>query len=269
MKAGTLVKGLHLLTVLSATASDYSLADLARAVEIDKSTVHRILSVMESMGFVEKNPLTKRYTVGPQFRSLVSTNYGQIQRAALPVMRSLAESLGITVALRIREAKQMVVIDRVESNDLLRVSFPVGLRHSILFGSAGKAFLAFLPTNEAIQLLGFRSLTKNAALWNSFPRIKKIGYATSRGTAVKGAISASVPIVTAQGRPIAVLSLSWPSAKYPYRQIKQIAEAGVRGARRISKALREVGSESGESALDVKELVGSNFIKRAGNEGYL
>lgn len=269
MKAGTLVKGLHLLTVLSATASDYSLVELARAVEIDKSTVHRILSVMEAMGFVEKNQATKRYTVGPQFRSLLSTSSGHIQRATLPVMRSLAESLGITVALRIREGKQMVVIDRVESNDLLRVSFPVGLRHSILFGSAGKAFLAFLPVNEAMQLLGFHSLTKNASLWSSLPRIKKIGYATSRGTAVKGAISASVPIVTVHGRPLAVLSLSWPSAKYPYRQIKQIAEAGVRGARQISKAIGNIVTESDASARDLKDVVGLSPIRRAGNEDYL
>ena len=269
MKAGTLVKGLHLLTVLSATASDYSLAELARAVEIDKSTAHRILSVMEAMGFVEKNQATKRYTVGPQFRSLLSTSYGRIQRAALPAMRSLAESLGITIALRIREGKQMVVIDRVESNDLLRVSFPVGLRHSILFGSAGKAFLAFLPVNEAMQLLGLCSLTKNAALWSSLRRIKRIGYATSRGTAVKGAISVSVPIVTTQRRPIAVLSLSWPSAKYRYSQTKQIAEAGMRGARQIARALEDATAESGDAALNLRSVTGLSLMRKAGNEDYL
>ena len=246
MKAGTLVKGLNLLTVLSAKSSDYSLTELAAAIEIDKSTVHRILAVMETMGFVEKHRETKRYTVGPQFRALFSTNYRQIQRSALPVMRSLAESLGVTVALRIREGKQMVVIDRVESNDRLRVSFPLGLRHSILFGSAGKAFLAFLPTNEAMQLLGSASLTRTDALWSSLARIKKRGYATSRGTAVKGTVSVSVPIVTAHRRPIAVLSLSWPSAKYPIRKIKQIAEAGVKGARRISKALIDAAQETNE-----------------------
>ncbi len=248
MKAGTLVKGLNLLTVLSAKSSDYSLTELATATEIDKSTVHRILAVMETMGFVEKHQETKRYKVGPQFRALLSTNHGQIQRSALPVMRSLAESLGITVALRIREGKQMVVIDRVESNDRLRVSFPLGLRHSVLFGSAGKAFLAFLPTNEAMQLLGTGSLTRNAALWSSLARIKKKGYATSRGTAVKGTVSVSVPIVTSNGRPIAVLSLSWPSAKYPSRKLKQIAEAGVKGAHRISKALMVGTREANESA---------------------
>jgi IclR family transcriptional regulator, KDG regulon repressor len=269
MKAGTLVKGLHLLTVLSAKSSDYSLTELARALEIDKSAVHRILAVMETMGFVEKNQTTKRYTVGPQFRALVSTNYGKIQRAALPAMRSLSESLGITVALRIREGKQMVVIDRVESTDLLRVSFPLGLRHSILFGSAGKAFLAFLPTNEAMQLLGSGSLTRNAALWSSLARIKKRGYATSRGTAVKGAIAASVPIVTANGRPIAVLSLSWPSAKYPSRRIKQLAEAGVKGAHRVSKALRDDSSGIDEPALGLKDALNPSVIRKAGNEEYL
>jgi DNA-binding IclR family transcriptional regulator len=54
MKAGTLVKGLDLLTVLSAKSSDYSLTELATAIEIDKSTVHRILAVMETMGFVDE-----------------------------------------------------------------------------------------------------------------------------------------------------------------------------------------------------------------------
>jgi len=237
MKAGTLVKGLNLLTVLSANGSEYSLAELARAVEIDKSTVHRILAVMETMGFVDKNQASKRYSVGPQFRALLSTNSGQIQRAALPVMRSLAESLGITVALRIRQGKQMVVIDRVENNDLLRVSFPIGFSHPISFGGAGKVFLAFLPRDEVMRLLGRGFLSKNQNFLGSLARIKNRGYAVSRGSAVKGAISVSVPIVTMEKRPVAVLSLSWPAAKYPSQQTRPIAEAGVKKAREISRTI--------------------------------
>jgi IclR family transcriptional regulator, KDG regulon repressor len=243
MNAGTLVKGLQLISVLAAKPSDFSLTELAGAVEIDKSTAHRILAVMTTLGFVEKNQVTKHYTIGPQFRALASLSYGQIQQVALPRMRSLAESTGVTVALRIREGKQMVVVDRVENNDLLRVSFPIGLRHSISFGSAGKAFLAFLPKNEAIQLLGSGVLTRNHNFWSSLARIKNRGYAISRGIAVKGTISVSVPIVTAEERPIAVLSLSWPAAKYPYRQIRKIAEAGVKKAREISKAIKAPASE--------------------------
>ena len=162
MTAGTLVKGLQLITLLAAKPSESSLTELAVALEIDKSTVHRILAVMATMGFVEKNQATKLYSIGPQFRALAAPSYGQIQQIALPSMRSLAESTGVTVALRIREGKQMVVVDRVENNDLLRVSFPIGFSHPISFGSAGKAFLAFLPKNEAIQLLlGSDFLTKN------------------------------------------------------------------------------------------------------------
>jgi DNA-binding IclR family transcriptional regulator len=207
-------------------------------LEIDKSTVHRILAVMATMGFVEKNQATKRYTIGPQFRALAAPSYGQIQQIALPRMRSLAESTGVTVALRIREGKQMVVVDRVENNDLLRVSFPIGFSHPISFGSAGKVFLAFLPKNEAIQLLGAGFLTKNHNFLSDLARIRKRGYAISRGSAVKGMISVSVPIVTMEERPIAVLSLSWPAAKYPSRQIRKIADAGVKKAREISYAVR-------------------------------
>ena len=243
MTAGTLVKGLQLITLLAAKPSESSLTELAVALEIDKSTVHRILAVMATMGFVEKNQATKLYSIGPQFRALAAPSYGQIQQIALPSMRSLAESTGVTVALRIREGKQMVVVDRVENNDLLRVSFPIGFSHPISFGSAGKAFLAFLPKNEAIQLLGSDFLTKNRNFLSSLARIRKRGCAISRGSAVKGMISVSVPIVTVEERPVAVLSLSWPAAKYPSRHIRQIAEAGVKKAREISYAVRTPESE--------------------------
>jgi DNA-binding IclR family transcriptional regulator len=248
MKAGTLVKGLDLLTVLSVKPADSSLAELASAVEIDKSTAHRILAVMTARGFVEKNQLTKRYSIGPQFRSLTSPGHRQIQQAALPSIRSLAQSTGVTVALRIREGKEMVVVDRVENNDLLRVSFPIGLRHPISFGGAGKVFLAFLPKDEAMQMLGPAFLKKNQNFLASVARIRKRGYAISRGTAVKGAIAVSVPILSTKERPVAVLSLSWPSAKYPYRQLRQIAEAGVKKAREISRAMIVLASGNGRRA---------------------
>jgi DNA-binding IclR family transcriptional regulator len=72
MNAGTLVKGLQLIAVLAAKRSESSLTELAGALEIDKSTIHRILAVMATMGFVEKNPNTKHYRIGPQFLALAS-----------------------------------------------------------------------------------------------------------------------------------------------------------------------------------------------------
>jgi|tagenome__1003787_1003787.scaffolds.fasta_scaffold20282644_1 IclR family KDG regulon transcriptional repressor len=244
MQAGTLTKGLHVLTVL-ATKTSASLIELSRAVEIDQSTAHRLLRVMVGMGFVEKHPETKRYSVGPQFRALLSGRYGRIQRAAFPAMRALVESLAVTVALRIQEGKQMVIIERVESNDLLRVSYPLGFRHSILFGSSGKVFLAFLPTYEVTQLLGAAFSANNRAFSRSLARVRGVGYATSRGTAVKGLTTVSVPVLTDDRRPVAVLSLSWPSAKYPNSEIAKIAKAGLRQAREISKALGS-NTEAGE-----------------------
>jgi DNA-binding IclR family transcriptional regulator len=263
MTGGTLVKGLQLITVLAAKPAEFSLTELAGAVEIDKSTVHRILAVMATMGFVEKNQVTKRYTIGPQFRALAAPSHGHIQQVALPRMRSLADSTGVTVALRIREGKQMVIVDRVENNDLLRVSFPIGLRHSVSFGSAGKAFLAFLPKAEAMQVLGSAFLRGNRGFLASLTRIRSRGYAISRGTAVKGTLSVSAPIVTEKERPIAVLSLSWPSAKYPYRQSRQIAMAAVKTARAISNAIK---APSSESSSPMESLVprNGNFNLRRG-----
>lgn len=69
MKAGTLVKGLDLLTILSVKSSDSSLAELANAIEIDKSAAHRILAMMHS--------------VRPSAANLYNVNLGQYTPVAL------------------------------------------------------------------------------------------------------------------------------------------------------------------------------------------
>lgn len=153
MSPGSLSKGLTVLVQLAQSQRDWGLTELANTLHLDKSTLHRILDTMGRMEFVAKDSQSKRYRIGPRFQALFPSTYEQLKQVALPTIRALSKSLGVTVALRVREGDQMVIIDRVESEDLLRVSYPIGFKHPISFGSSGKLFLAFLPREEA-QLAG-------------------------------------------------------------------------------------------------------------------
>jgi hypothetical protein len=59
---------------------------------------------------------------------------------------------------------------------------------------------------------------------------------------------------TEHGRPVAVLSLSWPSSKYPNSKIDQIAKMALKEAREISKALMRETSETND--VELSEILG-------------
>jgi len=134
MLKGTTAKTLSLLSSLAKEPRHWTLKELSQQNGIDKSTAYRLLSTMKDLGFVEKNSETRTYLPGPRLRSLLYSAQDQWVHAARSALRSLSESLGVTAAIRVREGNQMVVIDRVEGQGHLRVTYPIGDRHPITFG---------------------------------------------------------------------------------------------------------------------------------------
>jgi len=201
---------------------------------------------MGRMEFVAKDSQSKRYRIGPRFRALFPSTYEQLKQVALPTILALSKSLGVTVALRVREGDQMVIIDRVESEDLLRVSYPIGFKHPISFGSSGKLFLAFLPREEAQLVLeaastsGGNGRVKSTGIgrvWDELRKIRKKGYAIGRGVVVKGTMSVAIPLFSSGERVVAIISLSWPIVKYPPSALKNILRKGIKATEEVSKIL--------------------------------
>jgi len=245
MLKGTTAKTLSLLSSLAKEPRHWTLKELSQQNGIDKSTAYRLLSTMKDLGFVEKNSETRTYLPGPRLRSLLYSAQDQWVHAARSALRSLSESLGVTAAIRVREGNQMVVIDRVEGQGHLRVTYPIGDRHPITFGGSGKLFLAYLSKEEVVKLiksLDSDSERKTLAIsrfWTELRRIKNQGYAVTRGVATKGIITVSVPVLGKHGEILGVLSLSWPSIQYPPGTIKKIIVIGKARASEISRSISE------------------------------
>ena len=61
----TVTKALELLNYFSSETPELGLSEFARAAARDKATVYRHLSALEKSGFIEKNPRTSHYRLGP------------------------------------------------------------------------------------------------------------------------------------------------------------------------------------------------------------
>ena len=57
-------RALAALAILANSSSDCSLAELCPALKLHKSTVHRLMMVLEQHRLVVKNPETGRYRLG-------------------------------------------------------------------------------------------------------------------------------------------------------------------------------------------------------------
>jgi DNA-binding IclR family transcriptional regulator len=96
-------KTLDLLSHFSVTRPEIGLSQLCRLAGRDKATTHRHLQALEEAGFVEKNPLTKSYRLGPVVLQLAHTREMTVPRkaSAEPVLAQLADVTGETTHISV------------------------------------------------------------------------------------------------------------------------------------------------------------------------
>ena len=75
-------KTLELLAYFSTTRPEIGLSQLCKLAKRDKATTHRHLQALEKKGFVEKNPITKQYRLGPAVLQLAQTREATVPRKA-------------------------------------------------------------------------------------------------------------------------------------------------------------------------------------------
>jgi hypothetical protein len=90
----------RLLDLLSVTEEGLTLSDLARALHMNKSSMHGLLKTLESSRAIEQVE-DRRFVLGPRLYDLAQTyiRYAGSHHFALPAMRRLASSTGETVCL--------------------------------------------------------------------------------------------------------------------------------------------------------------------------
>ena len=139
-------KALRVLMLFSPEQPEWGASAVSREVGMSKSTVHRILSVLEQHAFVTQNAETKRFRLG-----LAGIELGrraqagmELRRVALPIMEQLSAMSGETVLLQVvsPEGDRVVCIERVQQRRGLRLILDVGSTAPLYAGCSSKVLLA-------------------------------------------------------------------------------------------------------------------------------
>jgi DNA-binding IclR family transcriptional regulator len=229
---------LEVLELLAASPTRRGLGELARELDIPKSSLHGLLRTMVARGWVEADATGTRFGLG--LRALqVGAAYldtDDVVGLLRGILDELAAQFGETVHLGRLDGASVVYLAKRESIHPLRLFSAIGRRLPAHATALGKALLAERSDDEADRLLSWplarltpRTLTDAAAFHGDLAEIRRRGYAVdhqenSDGIVCFGAaLPLRVPAVDA-------LSISMPASRITDDTERRIAQALRRAA---------------------------------------
>ncbi|MGF1642761.1 MAG: IclR family transcriptional regulator [Thiotrichales bacterium] len=236
-----------LLDVLARYEHPVSLKVLAAETGLAPSTGFRILAAAVEHGLVERDP-SGAYRLGGKLLQLAAHVHGHTDLIGLarPFMERLRDQTGETVNLTFREGDQVVYVERVLSQRMMRVEQIVGSRAPLHVTAVGKLMLAESgreATEDYARRTGLPAYTRHTlneleALWRAVTRDRDHGFAYDNEEAEPGVGCIGALVHDAAGRVAAGLSISAPIERRQDTWIPWVRES----ARLISARLGFVAS---------------------------
>ena len=245
----TLGAGLRVLDILCRDPL-LSLADLGVRAQWNPSKAYRLLSTLESEGYVARTP-EKTYYLGPAAIALGFSAHRQhpLVIQARDVLDWLAEETGESSYLVIRKGPSRVVLDMRDAPQRLRTYAPIGEEHPLHVSGAGLVILAF-STDDLIEQILANPLPVVTRTTETDPdrirqllhKIRQRGYHVGKEDFRVGAFSIGAPILNRTGQCVAAIAVAGPMTRLDAHKETLVVE-------RVTEAASEVSSRLGYSGL--------------------
>ena len=226
---------------------DLRVTDVARELNVARSTAHRLLSTLAWRGFVAQDRLSKSYRAGHALFEIGLSSISEldVRRKAHAQLEGLSADLRETVNLLVLEGGGCRFIDGVESNQPVRVTIRTGTLLPAYSTAGGKALLAELSPEDVgalyltngLRKVTDRTITDLDELQAEFEKVRKRGYALNIDESEMGLRAVAVVIRNRSGRAIASLAVSTPTQRMGPAQLPGLVEAMVESATLISAEL--------------------------------
>lgn len=146
--------GMTILRAISDGHRAMMLKDIAAAVDMPPSKVHRYIVSLVRSGLVEQDPMSSRYDLGPFALSLGLVAVDRLDRIklGLTAIAALRDEINQTSALAVWSDNGPVIIRSLRPYRPITVNVVTGSALHLLTSASGRMFAAHLPrsTTEAL-----------------------------------------------------------------------------------------------------------------------
>jgi DNA-binding IclR family transcriptional regulator len=251
-------KSLKVLELLQLARSPIGLQEIARRIQLSKTSTFRLLRTLEAAGCLVCVGAGE-YRLAPGIHSVVPTLWlARLLRVATVRMQELNNQLRETVSLAALFDNRVEVVAVIESPQIIRMSNVVGHILPPNASSLGKVIAAFQSQEQREKLLrsyGFwhfteHSITDPSKLRVEFSRVLADKFATDREESVPDGICFGVPVFNSTGEVNAAISASVPRMRVRDREHEKAIVGALRAtAENISADLRAAQAPESVSTL--------------------
>jgi IclR family transcriptional regulator, acetate operon repressor len=213
-----------ILELVARSTNAVDVGDVIEALSLPKATAYRLVEGLLSSGYLAREPVRKRLTVGFKFTDVALG----VMRASMrdagrhAVLRRLARVMNETCNIGVILNGEVVYLDRVEAEHWpLRLHFATGSRVPLHCSAIGKLHIALAPSRlrrtllRGLDLQRFTpsTITDRGAFEEELKRIRKERVSFDHEEFLAGVICAAVPIVRKNGDLIAGVAVQAPTAR--------------------------------------------------------
>jgi IclR family acetate operon transcriptional repressor len=220
-----LARGIELLTSMVDSDQDrHGVRELAARLGISPSTVHRLLTDLESLGLVSRTS-NGAYRLGLEFLRLAwtTTDRFPLHEVSVDTLRHLTERSGESAFFGVYsdQRRQMMFTLTVESPHPLRYTLPTHEWLPLHAGASGLAILAFLPEDVRSGLLSKplprstdRTPTDAPHLRERLEVIRRQGFAITHGERIEGGVAIAAPVFGSFDEVVGATGVTLPQARF-------------------------------------------------------
>jgi DNA-binding IclR family transcriptional regulator len=227
------------LSVLEAIArhQPVGVSELARLLDEDKSAVQRAIMTLADEGWIHAGQgAPTRWRLTGHIHAVAHMAHGgdDLRQRARPVLEALRDETGESVILTTPDRGRFVVIDVVESRQLLRTAPQVGMIVDVIDSATGRVILAHLSRDRQIELL---AAPPGADLAAEFATNLGRGFSVSEDDLIGGSVNIAAPIFEAGGEPAGAVVVSAPRERLTPEHHERVGQMAVRAARELSRGV--------------------------------
>lgn len=241
------LKSLFILETLAKRGSYLGINEISALTGLSQSTVHRVLGEMVHIGFVEKNEKYKKYRVGMRAAILAShfmqsNNVVSFSREEMLRLNTLT---GETIHLLAISDNSVIYLNKINTSHTLGLMSYIGKINPLHCTAGGKCIAAFMDEGWVERYLASsnrmryteNTLTTPDELRREFELIRQQGYALDRSEHHRDVNCVSAPIFDQTGRPVAAISISAPSYRFPLEKAIELAQEVMASCQVVSQMM--------------------------------
>ena len=224
-----------------------SISEIARELELDKSTVSRIVATFVHRGYLSLSADGRLYETGPK-AWLLGTRYrlavllGETARVVMDdVLNRFPGTTGYVGVLYRHDVYYVAVIDGPESR---RVHLELGDRTPMQVIALGRAMLAHLPQEDVTEWLANLTpsdlparFSTRGALLDELDRIRVDGYAVNEGDHDPTIAAVAAPVFDGRGSLVGGVALDFIAGEATPEKYAQLGPVMTTAASRIQRIL--------------------------------